>query len=59
MTADKKKLAAISAAVSAFVEVEHRQTAKPPPKPVLTPWGLSARLEMMNNRIMMQRKVFR
>ena len=49
----------ISAAVTAYVEAERRQALKAPPKYPQSAWGLSARLEMMNNRIMLQRKVFR
>jgi hypothetical protein len=61
MTVTKKKLAAIATAVNAYIQSEKaalRKTIRIAP-PIQSPWGQSARLEMMNNRIMMQRRVFR
>jgi hypothetical protein len=57
---EKKKLAAITAAVTSYIDAER---VRPPEKPVvpppLNPWASSGKMEMMNNRIMMQRRVFR
>ena len=60
MTVEKKRLAVITAAVSAFLEAEKKSAAPAlAPRPAMAPWGISGRLEMMTNRIMMQRRAFR
>ncbi|MCB9477891.1 MAG: hypothetical protein H6685_13580 [Deltaproteobacteria bacterium] len=53
-----KKLAAVTAAIAAYMEQE-ALAARPPQKPKLpelTPWGMSGRQESMQLRIMMQRR---
>jgi len=65
----KKKIAAISAAVMSYVQMEQVACAsqmqaaheqKPTPVfPVASPWSLSGRQAIMDRRYQMQMKVFR
>ncbi len=63
---NKKKIAAASAAVIAYIKTEEEarwalSQPAPPPRPKLPPmtlWGMSGRQTMMQNRNLMQLKTF-
>ena len=65
----KKKIAAISAAVMSYIQMEQAacasqmqaaaQEKQPPVFPVASPWSLSGRQASMDRRYQMQMKVFR
>lgn len=62
MTLTPKKMAAITAAVTAYLAAEsaaRAQAAKSPAPPPPSPWGLSGRQDAMHLRIMMQRRALR
>jgi len=52
-------IAAITAAVAAYLEEEARALVPPGPKPVpaFSPWGSSGRQEMMQMRLLWQRRI--
>jgi hypothetical protein len=60
MTLTAKKMAAISAAVTAYLAAESAARRKPaPPPPPTSAWGASGRAEAMQLRNLMQRRVLR
>jgi len=61
MPANKKVVAAVGAAVSAYLEAEEAEQkaalARPVPKPASRPWAQAGRQEIMRNRQLWQLRI--
>ncbi len=59
MSLSPKKMAAISAAIRAYIEQQQQQQTRVAEAPVPNPWGYSGRQETMQMTILLQRRMAR